>query len=259
MYNPDLTGREFQEKKSNNEEKMFEIKVTDHDPFPNIIEGGVMTLYEVMEKVSELFGSAFKDYAGCFVQPYPQGNGFNVQLYFTLNPTNNDGTTYAFTRAGEAKSNNKSSIVNSYNRFSARVKPKLYEITDEGSNGLAKFFPANLKIRNRDGSLGHPDYKRYVTEIARTQAYGSEIYALVTGLDLYRIISEIYGNKDGDGDHYQYEIVPKKPLNQNPGAAPNSLDWLVYIQRIKMKSLEAIGKKVGLITFNEIPMIGRKC
>ena len=69
----------------------------------------------------------------------------------------------------------------------------------------------------------------------------------------------IYGNKDGDGDHYQYEIVPKKPLNQNPGAAPNSLDWLVYIQRIKMKSLEAIGKKVGLITFNEIPMIGRKC
>jgi len=227
----------------------FTIEVTDHAPFPNLLRGGLITSTELMEKISELFSAAYKDFAGCYVAPRI-GNGFvgfDVKLYFCKPAIDNNGATYAFELISDVKKPSNSLFANLVS-IEKRTSQRLYQITPHGREGLVDF----LNVPNGK----EPDWSKHLFEEMQNSNINSGVYAVVTNLDINKILSTIYG-KEENGEYLQYLLTPVRPLGQNNMQATASTDWLLQLQRIALKELERVSRKVGIIQNGGIPMIGR--
>lgn len=239
------------------------LNIKEYEKFPNLVDCAYVNLVDVMESVSKLFSGIFKDFSGCMIKPYPQGPGFNVELYFSM-PVDaailNSGLPSAFEPITlNPQTKNNSPILTAYENMNIRANKKIYNITDDGRDLLSEFFPNNLRKRQQDG-FGEPDWNKWTAEVPADNSFNASIYAIVRGLDLHRILSKIYGEKDENGQYYQYQVLPIKPIASNPMFAPtqSNIDWLVSIQRLGMKELDKLARKAGLINSNGIPMIGRR-
>lgn len=229
------------------EDSKFTITVTETADFPNLIKGGLITSYELMEKVSEFFSAAYKDFTGCFITPRSNGQGFDTKLYFGAPATDNAGATYAFELNGNQRHQQKSGLIAGLTSIERRSSQKIYTMTQHGREGLVDF----LSIPRGK----QPDWKQFISEEMQNSNINAGIYALVSGIDIIKILATIYGEKE-DGDYLQYQLTPIRPLSQN-NAIGAALDWILSIQRLGMKELNSISRKVGIVQSGGIPMVGR--
>jgi hypothetical protein len=228
----------------------FTITVPEASALPNLIEVGLITTYELADKVSEILSVAYKDFAGCFITPRLNGAGFDVKLYFCALPTGatNKGLSYAFETVGSNQNQQqKAGLISNLISLERRSSQRIYSLTQHGREGLADF----LEIpRGRT----NPDWSKHVFEEAQSSNINNGVYAVVTNVDIYKLLALVYG-KEKDGEWVQYDLTPVRPIGQAaPGAA---LDWILKIQRLGMKELDRISRKVGIIQNRGIPMVGR--
>lgn len=228
------------------QEDKFTIAVTTPADFPNLIKGGLITSTDLMEKISELFSAAFKDYVGCYLSPRVNGGGFDLKLYFCAPSVDNSGATYAFDLTGANQKQSKPGLIAGLVTLERRSSQRLYTLTQNGREGLEDFLliPRGAK----------PDWTKFVFEEMQNSNINQGVYATVIGLDVIKVIAAIYGVKEDD-QYLQYQLTPVRPLSQNGPAA--SLDWILQIQRLGMKELDRVSRKVGMIQNGGIPMIGR--
>lgn len=222
----------------------FKIKVSQPVKYPSLIKGGLVTSYELMDHVSSLFTIAYKDFAGCYISPRVNGIGFDVKLYFTAPNRENDGAVFAFEKH-DNRTDRPKGIIAGLTSLEKRRSQQIYTLTDHGYEGLINFFPKGTKLN------------KHIFEEQQNSNINSGVYAVVVGLDINRILSTIYGEKE-NGEYLQYQLSPVRPLAQiNPNNPSAAMDWILSIQRISMDELDRIGSKVGLVQTSGIPMVGR--
>ena len=230
-------------------EEKFTIKVTNPDEFPVTGETAYMPLKRLMEKVSELFGAAYDDYAGCFIVPVTNNIGpmFDVKLYFKYKPTGSEEPVNAFD-VRDFRSNTDAKTADKLKDLNERAIKRSYSINDNGKEGLAKFVDRRLKNRN----TGAVNWANIVNEVTEHQLGGTVTYAVVSGIDINTLVAELYGRKADDGSYYQYQLSVVRPIGQVNGALVN---WLVSIQRVKKSQVDKLANEVGLINVNGIAMV----
>lgn len=231
-------------------EEKFAINVTNPDEFPVTGETAYMPLKRLMEKVSELFGAAYDDYAGCFIDPVTSnlGSVFNVKLYFKYKQTGNEEPVNAFDVRDFRSNTDAAKTADKIKDLNERAIKRSYRINDNGKEGLAKFVDRSFKNRN----TGAVNWANIVNEITEHQLGGTVTYAVVSGIDINTLIAELYGRKSDDGSYYQYQVSVVRPIGQVNGALVN---WLVSIQRVKKSQVDKLANDVGLINVNGIAMV----
>jgi len=99
--NPNLTGvteDNTENKKTGEGKEPCRIKVPEDSKkvFQDTFKGRIMRASELSNDISELFSAAFSDFAGCWIEPYSQGGGFDLKLYFNPAQNNGQGAMCAF-------------------------------------------------------------------------------------------------------------------------------------------------------------------
>lgn len=255
MNIPNITGNVPENTTQENDElrEKFNIKVDEVEEFPAVTESSIMSLYKIMEKVSELFSAAYKDYAGCYITPIPNGVGFDVRLFFKhvdVPQGLSEEEKKKFVKAFQIKNYdaNNMGITQAYGIISSRNQQRVYEMTQQGMDGLEKFVHNSSKNKN-----GKVNWKDIVGEQTQN-GINSTTFAVVTGLDIYKILSEIYGHKTPSGAYYQYLLNVNRPIGQNVGYS-GGVNWLVTLQRMEMDKFNDLCKEVGIISTNGIAMV----
>ena len=92
LENPNLTGineKETKDTTGKKEKCRITVPADSKKPFPVTFKGGILRASDLANDISELFSGAFSDFAGCWIESYSQGIGFDLKLYF--NPAQNNG------------------------------------------------------------------------------------------------------------------------------------------------------------------------
>lgn len=236
---------------SGTKEEPFRIAIEEHMDFPNLLRGGLLTTFELMQYISEILTPAYKDYAGCHVIPI--SGKFDIRLFFKTPSVDNKAATSAFTLADNRPGNN---LIDRVSHLGNRGSNRTYEITKHGKQGLAEFFYAEEKNINWNMVISE-EADRQVTLPVNV---APQVYAVVSGLDINSIMRKIYGNKI-DGEDVQYSVTPHKiiGIGQQNSATPNAMqNWLLSVQAIALKELDKAQRAVGIYyESGSIPMIGR--
>lgn len=250
LNNPNLTGAPVTNKETEETREKFNISVSEHEEFPSIIASSITSLHDIMEKVSELFSSVYRDYAGCWIEPAPNGLGFITNLYFKATEPSSDDDAFAF-KVKNYNAQGASGLKEALNIISNRSQQRVYEITEDGKDGLEKFVLNSCKKNN-----GQVNWGSVINEQVQNGP-NNITFAVVSNIDIYKVLGEIYGHKTKEGAYYQYLLTVNRPIGQNVGYT-NGVNWLVSLQRLEMKEFEKLCKQVGMISTQGIPMVSPK-
>lgn len=229
--------------------KKFTIKVQEPTPFPDLLKGGVITSRELMDKISDLFSAAYKDYQGCVVFPRANGIGYDVKLYFSTPSVDNDGASYAFELTNDPMRQQKSrGIISGLASIEKRASQRMFRLTQHGEEGLIDFFSFD---RNKKF-----DMNQFIFEESQNSNINSGVFAVVTNLDINKLLAAIYGSEE-NGERLQYQLTTVRAAEQNPYLPPASMNWILYVNRLSVKELNKMANKMGIIQTNGIYMVGR--
>lgn len=227
------------ETENGSKDEEFKVDVTQYEPFPNLMDIGSLSTATLMKKVNGFFKQVYKDYAGCRITPLPNGAGLNTELFFTKLQQENPepATEYAFTENAPGQ-DSPIEMLNKLNSIARVNQRKMFYITKEGKDLLSKFFPGNGKV----------DWSQVIGETTENIGFTSCTYAIVGGLDIIKILPYLFGDKDDEGNWYNYQLNIARPISQI-GANINNL---LIINRISNKTIRELEKEVGLIPQNGI-------
>lgn len=257
LENPNLTGTTTE--KGADEKKKERCRITvpadAKKNFDDTFKGSIMRASDLSSAISELFSAAFSDFAGCWIEPYAQGAGFDVKLYFNPAQNNGQGQMCAFEVDNGDDVKSDSSILRTIRQREQLPTRKIFKLTDEAEEALADFYPRNLKNGN-----GIPLWNQGLCfEQAMNGNMNNGVYAVIRCLDLNRICQEIYGNKDqADGSYVEYQFTPLNVVAPQYNSINYGNDCAILIQVTSAKKAEAAGRAVGIISSFGIPMVGRR-
>lgn len=239
-------GANAQNKKDS--DLIFDVKIDTREEFPNFIDSGLISTRKLMETISDAFSQLLTDYVGCFITPYPNGGGFDVRLYFTntgQDVTDDDGKLVRAKAFKDAPADGKSSgskTLDTLNTIINMPKKKLYYISDAGKEFLSRFM-----VGGDPKNPNKVNWNNFVTEVTEHRGFNNCVYAVVFGLDLYRILSFIYGNKDENGEFYTYSVNIARQID--------AMNYLLFINRVSNTKVNELSNELGYINRDAIPMV----
>ena len=257
LNNPILTGNQKEEKKGTEKKEAIRITVplADKKKFPVTFNGAILRASDLSNDISELFSGAFSDFAGCWIEAYPQGAGFDLKLYF--NPAQNNGAGHmcAFEVDTGDDIKSESAIYRTLRQRELAPTRRIFKLTDEAEEALAAFYPKSLK-----NNKGIPMWNQGLAyEQAVNGNFNNGVYAVIRCLDLNRVCQEIYGNKDPeDGSFVEYQFTPLNMISPQYGTINYGNDCAILVQVTSAKKAENAGRAVGIISSFGIPMVGRR-
>lgn len=243
---------------------LAQLTVVEHQEFNNIISTATVKSAELERIISNLFGSAFDDFAGSkiILNPAVQ-NDLKVKLYFKPVMNKSEDGSYAVKVRGEgvAKPSKKGNLTELVNTINMLATSKQFELSDIAQELLAEFLIiSDAKIVDRyDANLGKvvkvrlpKNWNAYTEEVVDpidNTRYSNPYFAVT--LDLLLVVAKLYGKKDEKElkeladkgaiprDRYQYAVNLTKILN------PTSGDYILEIRRIDLKELNKLTQSVG--------------
>lgn len=240
-----------QQKKEDNVFR-FEVREDQCQEFRDLFEGDLRLLSYLSGVVSNYFYHIYNDLDGCVITCNPSfASGFEVRLYFSYKKEGYGGKSpfRAFDLVDNSKPEKTKTIDMIRFIHSSRMNRKLYNMTKEGKEGLAKFIPGFTPETAMSKST---DWSKVVHEQSSVNNLGQvSTCVYVTGLDLNLIIRDIYG-KTENGEPVQYDVMPIRPHNGNIDAVTGApidnaaSDWLVMIRRINSSDLDKVCKELGM-------------
>lgn len=227
--------------------KKTTIEVLEHTPFIGDLKANLISSVKMAEIVSSLFAPAFKDYVGCklFIN---NGNFYNsnpnvayiipmgaiyVDLYFSDNG-DNSGAIKNLVLKGAAKDNSVdigSRFADVANTNSMENAGSIYNVTKETYEALEEFMNAR-NIRWSD----------YTTEISsRTNNYGPKEQATVriSGLNLDRILTKIYGTGSNEQNEYEYCATPSTMIPYMNG------EFVMTVYQLNTRSVRQLYREIN--------------
>lgn len=231
------------------------IVVKEPEKFGNVLETEYITSQKLAEKINGLFAGVFADYHGCVVTPNPNyPSVIDLTLYFR--PTEGldaSGKYTAFQKTGVVT--RAASIVDRLNSIDSRFRSsKSFELTQEAAELLHEFFAGNSRLK-----MEPKDYEKnkLVTEVTEQQGYNRFILCAVIGLDINRVVSKLYGQKNAAGDSVEYMVSPVRPLgNIALTNTTQAMNWIISIARVSKPQIDKISSELGLLASGgSIPIV----
>lgn len=221
------------------EKETFDIVVKKKFPFDANIKSCFMNTIEAAEYVDALFGAVLRDYVGCKIN-YNDGSDLRlnnevpigkmyVTLYFKEMPDNKEG--YAnVTKRADISGKNRFGILMS---MSSQSAGRMYDINEETYETLNKFRFFSARKANWNNLTGE-----IASNFGFVNSYNQEIVAFVTGLDLEKIFSEIYGTRTDEGV-FQYQALPVQIVANASG------EYVLQITQLDVNKLNDLRKSLG--------------
>ena len=211
-------------------------------PFDSNIKSCFMNTIELAEIVDSLFGDSMRDYVGCKIHlntgdvpPHiapeiPIGKLY-VSLYFKdCSKTSTAPIANVIPRnIGNGNTNKFASLM----KMSGTNAGRMYEITPETYEALDPF----RFFANRKGNWNYLT-SEISTNFGFNTAYNQEIVACITGLDLEKIINEVYGTRTDEGI-FQYQANPVQIVANASG------EYVVQITQLDIQKLEDLRRSLG--------------
>jgi len=216
--------------------------------FDGLLKTKLTTTMTLGADINRLFRTLFSDYEGCVIAPNNYNGALEAVLYFKdkAKIARADGKFTAVIPRMEKVRSRENTSFSQIQVFNARTNTKQYDVTEEFKGLMAQFV-------NNHGKK--PDWNSMVFELKNTinQMGAYDILVEVRGLDLYRILKKVYGDKNGD-TKVDYNISLIRSIGAGDvGAFKN---FLISIQQLDSKELEKLAYEVGMIpSMGSVPMI----
>ena len=222
----------------------FQQRSFDGD-FP-VMKTSITTTEKFGKLVSTVFKSIFNDYSGCFLTPGHNGD-ITFSVYFVKDP---NGTEDAEKTNGIRFLSDPRNYQNIMTAYASRFSRRMYELTDDCKEILDPFIEDRLKVRQNkkiDGKNTEffvPEWNRLTSEVSDNNRYRTEVLygpsdiinLKVTGLDIYKFLRFVYGDKDGESE-IDYRVRFEAPLSPTYNGTPNRI---LVIDRIKKSDIGKI-------------------
>lgn len=235
---------------------LLNLKIAGRDfstDFP-VMKTSITTTEKFGKLVSNVFRGIFNDYSGCFLTP---GRGGEVvfNVYFvkgerdSRDPSKYDGIRFV---------NDPNQHRNIFEAYASKFSKHMYEITEDCKKVLEPLIEDRYKVRVTRKENGKvideyvPDWNKLTSEVSDNNRFRNEVIygptditnLKVAGLDIYKFLKRIYGEKDGE-DTIEYRVRFEAPLSPTANGSPNRI---FVIDRIKKSD---IGK---ILNYNGRPM-----
>ena len=235
----------------------FEINVEKPINFDNMEGQAILTSREFCRKyVNPLFKPVFADYIGSIYTVDQRGMA-QIVLYFDRKDHGDKVTATSKTPSNDGMINES---VNTVRRYANRaVNGDKYYFTEEGKQGLEKFFYNEVRKRTKDGFK--VDYSKVKTTTSLGGGYngfnnGFYFGAPTTGQQVTAVsfisptkIAETLFGLEADGHKFEYDVhIIRSAMNQYAIASgSDSRNYLISVQRLDATRLNDLCAELGLI------------
>jgi hypothetical protein len=224
----------------NKEVKKASITVTEHASFDGDMKTNIVSSIDMAEIVSSLFAPAFSDYYGCKIRIHDGSNpavmnhmpygALYVELYFKDRGEPTEGAWKNIRVRGS--DNTRTDLGARFFRVNgAATNGRAYEVTKETYEALEAFTLAGNRTR----------WNELTQEISTSMAiYGKEeVVVCITGIDLNKVITEIYGGKTEEG-RFEYVATPSTLI---PG---KNQEFIMQVTQLNVKAVRDLQKDLGI-------------
>lgn len=231
------------------EPKITEITVNDHEKFEGDMKMNITSSVDLADVVSKLFGTVFSDYYGCKInvndghgipavaQSMPYGTLY-VDLFFKVQDedANKVRSLYPIGYNGKDKDVDKNDLSARFARVNgARTTGRAYTVSKETYEMLSKYMRNGMRTR----------WNEVTQEIETNMSlYGKgEIVVCISGLDLNKIITDIYGSETEEGN-FEYIATPSTVI---PG---KNQEFIIQICQLDVKVVRNLQRTLGIYSAN---------
>lgn len=230
-----------------NEEKRAKIEVKTHPVFEGDMKTNIISSIDMAEIVSSLFAPAFSDYYGCKIQindgrglpgvvnSMPYG-ALYVDLYFKDHgPVSEGSAAYKNIVARGSKTDGSKDLGARFMAVNGAGNGRIYTVTKETYEILSDFMRSGNKTR----------WNEHTQEIATNMSlYGKEeVVVCVSGLDLNKIITEIYGAKTKEG-RYEYIATPSTTIPST------NKEFIMQVCQLDLAAVRELENTLGIYSQN---------
>lgn len=231
-------------KVDNNEKKRASIEVTEHPVFEGDMKTNIISSIDMSDIISSLFGPAFTDYYGCNVRindgrdpimshKLPYG-ALYVDLYFKDQGESN-GKAWKNIIARGSENDNRQDLGSRFQLVNGRGNGRVYTVTKQTYEALEEFM-----------SMGnHTRWAEHTREIVTSMSmYGKEeVVVCISGLDLNKIITKIYGAKTEEGRYEYIATVSTMIPSQNQ-------EFILQVCQLDLSAVRDLQRALGIYTSN---------
>ena len=227
------------------EAKEFVININDHEKFNGLVETKYISSNELCKLVAEIFRSVYADFEGCRFEINQQGLPF-ISLFFNHSEPDEKDRVNGVTRTVQDKTGTlKNETVRRIRQHDTnnRVGDR-YFLTEEGSSGIGKFIH-DFYINKKDGKI---NWDKITAEVSQRQTYyGQPPVSLtqVSMLDPNKLVTEIYGSTDEEGNNIVYSVNLMKSVPQQVGMGLQA-QFFLAIQKVSEKEVVALCNQLGV-------------
>ena len=226
------------ENNTKTEREKYSLNPTEFEPFNGTKVVKVITTQNLAKLLNERLKPAFADYRGCFIEPFPNGQGLSVTLTFNQIP-HEEGNAYAFESIESQRGQGDivQRVSHMYNEFNNGRK---WQITQDGVDileGLINYDPKKIK------------WDRVTTEIYERNGFVQDGRNVVTGIDFNRCMELIYGSKNDDGSKIYYNAIIMQPVINTMSVRPNN--WTLQLEMMTDSSVQDMCNEVGYVSLGQ--------
>ncbi len=229
---------------NNTERKPFRIMIDEHPKFPGTSKSAYIISDDLCKLTSEVFKSAFDDFEGCRFE-VEQNGLYYVTLFFNHGDYGKDATV-ACERI-DSTQHTGSRIIDRSRSIDARIKHgDRYYLTEDGKDVISTLLIPSAYNRGniKWGNIVYEFAEQNPYGMYNTNPYNVNQYTAVRFIDPSRLVSLIYGRKNGD-DTFEYaaELAATLPGYQG---ANTSGKYVLNVTQADVQEIEKLASKLGI-------------
>lgn len=234
------------EKNEENSREKYVLELEEFEAFKDVYSGLFTTSIVLAKKIKEFFQIAFSDIEGARIDY--ENNSLALKVFANHGDHSGDELPTAVERFNQRTTGSKTldSIRARDNMLSNGDK---FFVTDDGADVFGEFLYNRYLRGNKK-----PDWKKLTSEVSDgyQQAgfyYGRQVgipLTQISGLDLSKVLSAMYGNKDENGNNVEYMAVVMGRINNNMMGMSTIPNYALMILRANEGNIIEACKEIGL-------------
>lgn len=236
-------------------EKKHSISLEEPLVFPNQVNCGLITTFELCKELNRVMKAAVSDWEGCLIRC--DQSQIILEMYFSKNNNVNqkEEGKFEFLQLSSAINNNSNNFNNNFiqkynNIVNKNRTNRMFYLSDIGKECLYDLVNVPINI-----PFDKINWDNYIVETVEP-AYGfNKVYVKVKA-DLTKALKMLYGSSkkidDNKFTYYDYVVNIIKPV----GFATIYQNYLLSVQRYDSAQIEKCAKDIGIVApTNSIPII----
>lgn len=215
--------------------------------FTGTVTTMLTTSTKLSMQINEVFKPLYEDWYGSEIIASDKVPGMLVVNFLFKALNEGDDEKRAFLPVGKSQNRSSNATLGQINYINAvNRRNDTMEITEYGATSIysimSKDIQKSINSKSIDGM--RESMKRYVGETHNQIMYSNvqNIYNIVTGIDINKVLSVIFGSKDERDDNIVYKARPIRPVTDMVTSRPN---YIVEVQKMTIGSFSEAMRDMG--------------